>query len=272
MPGLRFAAETAQRSEKAEGMTSSQARLLATTAVAVLFCHGTASAQSAGDLVAKNLSARGGAEKLAAIESIRFTGKLTFPGDFQLAYQEVRVRKNGAVRYDSTIQGLTLVQAYDGKVGWKINPFQGRRDAERMSADEAGALADDGLIDGALLAAKSGGRSVTYLGREDFDGTDAYKLRVTEPGGAEYVYYLDPDTYLEIKVVETRILRGVRQVTASELGDYELVNGVYFPFEIATGDPSAPPSQRQKLTIESAAANEATSASLFAFPAAQGSK
>jgi hypothetical protein len=231
-----------------------------------------ASAQSANDLVAKNLAARGGAEKLAAIHSLRLNGKLTFGGTFELTYTEVRARKNAAVRYDSSIQGLTLVQAYDGRVGWRVNPFEGRRDAERMSADQTGALADDGTIDGVLLTAKEKGYQVTYVGREDFDGTDAYKLRVSLPNGAEYMYYLDPDTYLEIKVVQTRLLRGARQVTVTELGDYELVNGVYFPFSIETGGLDSDPSQRQKITIDNAQANVAVSAAIFAMPAAPGSK
>ena len=51
---------------------------------------------------------------------------------------------------------------------------------------------------------------VTYLGREDFDGTLAYKLKVTQKDGDEFVYWLDPDTYLEIKVDETRRIRGAR--------------------------------------------------------------
>ena len=55
---------------------------------------------------------------------------------------------------------------------------------------------------------RSDGSKVTYLGREDFDGTLAYKLKVTQKDGDEFVYWLDPDTYLEIKVDETRRIRG----------------------------------------------------------------
>lgn len=241
-------------------------------AAAGLFLPAQAAAQSANDLVAKNLAARGGAEKLAAIHSLRFNGKLNFGGTFELAYQEVRVRKNAAVRYDSSIQSLTLVQAYDGRVGWRIDPFEGRRDAERMSADQTSALADNGTIDGVLLGARAKGEAITYLGREDFDGTDAYKLRVSLRSGAEYLDYLDPDTYLEIKIVETRLLRGARQVSVTELGDYELVNGVYFPFEIETGGLGSDPSQRQKITIERAQANVTVGEATFAMPAAPSSK
>ncbi len=242
-------------------------RLLAIAAVGFLI-PALARAESASDLVSKNLAARGGAQKLAAIKTIQFTGKLVFPGDFELTYEETRVRNKGQARYESTVQGLTLVQSYDGKVGWRINPFQGRRDAERMSQDDMRALADDATIDGVLLSAKARGSAITYLGREDFEGTNAYKLRVTQRSGAEYVYYLDPDSYLEIKIVETRKLRGARQVTLTELGDYELVNGVYFPFAVESGPIDSTPAQRQKLTIDRAQANIPVNDAMFAMPGA----
>jgi hypothetical protein len=229
-------------------------------------------ADAGGDLVAKNLAARGGAEKLAAISSIEFRGKLVVPGDFELTYKETRARKNDAARSDSTVQGLTLVQGFDGKVGWRINPFEGRRDAERMSEDDTRAFADDETIDGPLLSAKARGGTIAYLGREDFEGTDTYKLRVTEPSGVEYTYFLDPDTYLEIKVVETRELRGARQVTLTEFGDYELVNGVYFPFAIESGTIDSTSSGRNRIEIDSAKANVPVNDATFAIPASPSAK
>ncbi len=238
---------------------------------ALLFAR-EARADTAADLIAKNLAARGGAEKLAAISAVQFTGKLIVPGNFELTYRETRERKNGAALIESSIQGLTLVQGYDGKVGWKINPFEGRRDAERMSQDDTHALADDATIDGPLLSAKSAGSTVAYLGREDFEGTDAYKLRVAEPSGAEYTYFLDPDTYLEIKVVERRELRGALQVTQTEYGDYELVNGVYFPFEIESGPLESSDAQQQRITIEGARGNPPLREAMFAMPTTASAK
>jgi len=245
--------------------------LLAMAVVGVALLPTAVRADEASDLVAKNLAARGGAAKLAAISSIQFTGKAQFSG-IELQYQETRARKNSAVLYTISIQGLTIMQGYDGKVGWKINPFEGRRDAERMSQDDTLALAEDGTIDGRLLASKESGATITYAGREDFDGTDAYKLRVDAPSGAQYTYYLDPDTYLEIKVIEARKSRGALQVQQIEYGDYELVNGVYFPFEITIGPVNGTDANQQKLTIASATPNVAVTDATFAMPAAPKAK
>jgi hypothetical protein len=188
-----------------------------------------AAAQDAQGLVAKNLEARGGAGAIDALKGVRFEGRMIFPGDFELKYSEARARLGAASvsRVDATLQGLDAVQAYDGHGGaWKINPFQGRKDPEKMSADEARALAESSLLEGPLLASRHDGSRVQYLGREDFDGTLAYKLKVTQKDGDEFTYLLDPDTYLEIKVDETRRIRGALQTTETELGDYEKLAGV----------------------------------------------
>jgi hypothetical protein len=232
-----------------------------------------ARAQTAEELVARNLAARGGAEALAAIRTYVTKGELRYPGDFKLAFTETRQRldaatDNCAVRVDASLQGLTVIQAYDGQNGWRVNPFEGRKDAERMGADDARALADEALIDGALLSAGVKGSKVDYLGREDIDGTNTYKLRVSKTDGTIFTYYLDPDVYLEIRILENRTIRGAEQETEYDLGDYERVNGVYFPFSIASGPRNSADSDKQVITIASGAANAEVSPAMFAMPAA----
>ena len=249
---------------------SSMLKLTSGLIAGVLACSAANAQQSftAEQLVAKNLDARGGAQAMAAIQSIQSEGRFIAPGDFELKFKEVRKRlpSGAAIRDDLSVQGLTIVQAYDGANGWKINPFQGRRDAERMSGDDARSMADTGLITGVLQSAAASKARVTAEGLEDFDGTNAYKLKVVQPDGDEFVYLLDPDTFLEIKMVESRRLRGTLQVTDYELGDYEKVAGVYYPMAIDQwGDGN--PNQRSRLVIETATANVDAPASLFAQPA-----
>ena len=239
--------------------------------VALLCAGSAASAQpsfTADQLVAKNLEARGGQAALDAIKTVQFEGRALEPGDFELKFKQVQKRQpqGDAVRMDLTVQGLTLVQAYDGSNGWKINPFAGRRDAERMAADEARSMGDQALLSGVLLGAAASKGRVNYAGTEDFDGTQAYKLKVVQADGDEYVYLLDPDTFLEIKTVESRRIRGALQVTDYEMGDYEKVAGVYFPMSIDSWT-DGQPNQRQRIVIETATANVDAPASLFAQPA-----
>ena len=236
------------------------AMFLATAAV-------SAQAQDAQSLVEKNLAARGGGAALDALKGVSFQGRILFPGDFELTYKESRalLGVKAAARTDLSLQGLDVVQSYDGSGAWKINPFQGRKDPEKMTSDEARQLADGALIEGPLLASRSDGSKVAYLGREDFDGTLAYKLKVTQKDGDEFVYWLDPDTFLEIKIDETRKIRGAQQTTETELGDYEKVAGVYFPMSVESWS-QGQSNQRNRVIIANATANPPVSAAFFGEP------
>ena len=105
----------------------------------------SAHALTVDDLLAKNLEARGGADKVAAIKTLKSEGKLLFGGQFELALTQYQ-KAPDSVRSEASIQGLTAVQAWDGKEAWQISPFQGRKDPEKMSADDAKSLADDAPI------------------------------------------------------------------------------------------------------------------------------
>jgi hypothetical protein len=224
-------------------------------------------AYTAAELAAKNVEAKGGIEKLNAIHSLRISGKLLLNGGtVELAYTML-VERPHAIRYEAQLQGLTNVQAYDGSQAWQINPFQGRKDPEKLSADDAKALAEEAAdITGALVDYQAKGYKLDYLGTEDIDGTEAHKLRVTRPNGDIAYVYLDPDHFLEIRTVNRRIEHGIPNETVTEYGDYEKVDGVYLPFAIESYQKGS--TDRDKLQIDKAQANVAVDESLFEFPAA----
>lgn len=227
----------------------------------------TAFAATADELATRNVEAKGGIDKLHALQTLRLTGRMRIQGDtIELGYVTL-VKQPGSIRYEASLQGLTQVQAYDGTQAWQINPFQGRKDPEKLSADDAKGLGEDAAdFTGTLVDYKSKGYKLDYLGTEDIDGTDAHKLRVTRPNGDITVVYLDPDHFLEIRVVNRRIEHGVPVETVTDFGDYEKVEGVYLPFVQESGPKGS--SERQKVQFEKAEANPGTSGDVFQFPSA----
>jgi len=225
-------------------------------------------AYTADELAQKNVEAKGGIEKLHAIESLRFSGTLLVNGDaIKLDYVAL-IKRPQSVRYEAELQGLTQVQAYDGAQAWQINPFQGRKDPEKLSADDAKALGEDASdFTGVLVDYKAKGYTLDYLGTEDVDGTEAHKLRVTRPNGDTSYVYLDPDYFLEIRTINRRIEHGVPKETVIDYGDYEKVDGAYFAFaQVSYPKGSA---DRQKVQYDKAEPNAATDEALFRFPAAR---
>ena len=221
---------------------------------------------TAAELAAKNVEARGGADKLNAIQSLRLSGKVLVNGDtVELGYVTL-IKRPGSIRYEAQLQGLTQVQAYDGSQAWQINPFQGRKDPEKLSADDAKGLSEDARdFLGALVDYQAKGYTLDYLGTEDIDGTEAHKLRVTRPNGDITFVYLDPDHFLEIRVVNRRIEHGVPNETIVDYGDYEKVDGVYLPFAQDSWQKGS--TDHQKVQYDKAEANVAADSGEFSFPA-----
>jgi hypothetical protein len=224
-------------------------------------------AYTADELAAKNAAAKGGLDKLAALQSLRLSGKLRVNrGTVELRYIAL-IRRPDSIRYEVQLQGLTRVQAFDGRQAWQINPFQGRKDPERLSADDAKGLGENAAdFTGVLVDYKAKGYTLDYLGTEDIDGTQAYKLRVTRPNGDLTYVYLDPDYFLEIRAVNRRIEHGVPNETVVDYGDYEKVAGVYLPFAVESGPKGS--SERVSVQVEKAEANVAAGEEQFQFPAA----
>jgi hypothetical protein len=223
-----------------------------------------ATAPTLDELVAKNIEAKGGAQAVHALQSLRRTGTLLVnQGQIRLAYTQVKKRPL-EVRTEATLQGMTAVQAYDGKDGWQISPFRGRKEPERMSADDIKSLLEDAEMDGPLVDWKEKGSTIEYLGTEDVDGTQAYKIKVTRKNGDVNFVYLDPDHLLEIRILTQRIQQGALVETETDLGDYEKVNGVFVPTSIEAG--AKGDSDKQKIAIDKAEGNVPVDDATFHFP------
>lgn len=99
----------------------------------------TANAQTGDEIVAKYIKTVGGMDKIEAVKSIRRTGKVIAGGGFEIPLVEENKRPN-LIRQDITIQGWVGSNAYDGKTGWKIQPWQGKKDPEAMGEGELKAI------------------------------------------------------------------------------------------------------------------------------------
>jgi hypothetical protein len=221
---------------------------------------------TADQLVSKNIEAKGGADALHALQSLRLSGKLLVnEGQIELAYLQTKERP-GELRTEATLQGMTQVEAYDGKEGWKISPFQGRKDPEKMSADDLKPLMEDAEIDGPLVDWKAKGSTVDYLGTEEVDGTLAHKLKVVRKNGDVSFVYLDPDHFLEIRVLTGRVKHGAYEEVETDLGDYEKTAGVFVPTSIESGRKGDP--DKQKIIIDKVEANVPVDEATFHFPPA----
>ncbi len=194
----------------------------------------TASPPTADDLIARYLKTVGGAEKVQSIKSLRRVGKYRGSGGFEAIYIQENKRPD-LVREEFILQGMTAVNAWDGKTGWKIDPFQGKKDAESLTEDEMRSILIDADFDEPIVDYAKKGNTVSFGGMDQVEGTDVYKLNVTLKNGDKRTYYLDTDSYVPIKIDDKRTIRGSEQEIETILGDYKAVDGYFIPFSIEYG-------------------------------------
>jgi len=229
----------------------------------VLYSSVCCSAQTAEELVSKNIQAKGGIDKIKAVNTVAMNGKIYVQGITAEISQEQK--RPNMLRQNFTVQGMTQVQAYDGTTAWQIRPFNGRKDPELMGEDEARGLIEQADIDGPLVDYASKGNKVEYLGHDTVDGDDAYKLKVTLKNGDIIYYYLDPDTYLEVKTEKQEFIRGNVRETEQELGSYKQVAGVYYPYSLEGGT-KGNPGDHVRITMDKIEVNVPIDDSLFKVP------
>ena len=135
-----------------------------------------------------------------------------------------------------------------------------------MSADDLKPLMEDAEIDGPLVDWKAKGSTVDYLGTEEVDGTLAHKLKVVRKNGDVSFVYLDPDHFLEIRVLTGRVKHGAYEEVETDLGDYEKTAGVFVPTSIESGRKGDP--DKQKILIDKVEANVPVDEATFHFPPA----
>jgi hypothetical protein len=222
------------------------------------------SAQTAEDLVNRNLQAKGGIDKIKAIRTLRASGKMQ-QGGFTVQMGADSMAPN-LLRQSFTIQGMTQIQAYDGNIGWKIAPFEGRKDPERLGDDELRDIMENAIFLGPLVDYRAQGSRVEYIGKDLIDGDDVYRLKVTLKNGDLYYYYLDPETFLEVRMEKVRFIRGAVRESVIECGSYKLVAGVYMPFTYEVGSKQS--AERSKITYDKIEPNVTLDPAEFKMPAA----
>src|SRR5437762_7074928 len=223
------------------------------------------SAQTADEIIAKYVKTVGGMDKIQAVTTLRRTGKFTGGGGFEAAVLQENKRPT-KVREEFALQGMTGVNAYDGKTGWKIEPWQGKKDPEALSEEEMKQIVEDADFDEPLVNYQQKGNKVEFVGTDQVEGTDAFKLKVTLASGDVRYYYMDSDYYVPIKIEMKRMIRGAEEEFETSLGDYKEVAGWYLPYSMESNVKGS--DNKQKITFEKIEANVAIDDQRFAKPVA----
>lgn len=223
-------------------------------------------AQTAEEIVKKAIEARGGINKIKAIQSERITGRVSLAQGFE-GIVVLELQRPHKLHSEITVEGKKIVRVYDGKsAGWMLNPFAGSDEVQPMSEEELKSMPEEADLDGPLVDYKAKGTEIELVGKEDLDGKSVYRLKLTSKSGDARTYLIDASTFLTSKWEGIRKVDDKALPWESNLSDYRDLQGLKFPFKIDQGSPGT--EFRQTLTIEKIELNPKIDDSHFAKPTA----
>jgi hypothetical protein len=186
--------------------------------ISLLVLAGHLFAQTADDIINKHFEATGGKEKWAKVYAMHSSGNYVLgPGMLAPVNHYMLAKPFKGVYNDFTWQGMTAKHAMRADSGWNYQPFNGKRDADPMSPNEIRSYKLGADPQGLLFNYKEKGYTVEYLGTDDMDGSDVYKLRLATQQGDMVYYYIDMETNYILK-----------EVTRIKLKDKEEKNSVIY--------------------------------------------
>jgi outer membrane lipoprotein-sorting protein len=226
----------------------------------------TAAAQTPDSIVEKALAARGGLDKIRAVQAERVSGHISFGADAEGPFV-VELKRPRKMRMEFTVQGGTMVRVYDGKsAGWTVNPFTGKNNPEPMPEEELKNISEESDFDGPLVDYKAKGNQIELVGKDKVEGKEAYRLKLTTKNGDVRFYLFDSETFLLLKWEGKRKIKDQQSPVESYFRDYHDVGGLQFAFEIDSG--ASAEEINQKILIDKIELNPEISESRFIKPPA----
>lgn len=199
----------------------------------IVFLSPLMQAQSLNEIIKNNLEVKGGVDKINALKTGKMTGKIIMQ-TFEMPYN-MWFKKPNQVRMEMVFQGATMVMAYDGNMAWQISPFTGSTDAQELTGDQVDQLKDSiEMVNEPFIDYEKRGYKIELMGKEDLEGTEVFKLRLTRKNGQVTDYFIDAENFIELKTSTTRKKQDGTEIKIDTiLGDYKPVAGVMMPYSIS---------------------------------------
>nr|WP_295930964.1 outer membrane lipoprotein-sorting protein [uncultured Dyadobacter sp.] len=219
-------------------------------------------AQNLDDIIAKHIQAMGGKEKLAKLESMKITAEMDVM-NMKVPVSTIIVQNKG-FRSETTVQGMTIVQAVSGTKGWAINPMSGQTKATALPEEAVKSMTAETDLTG-LYNYKEKGYNLTLDGEEELMGAKVYKVSMLLPNGIKRVNYISKDTFYILKIIAQTNVNGQDVMSENTQSDFRAVDGIYYPFssEVTT---SAMPGTKMALKITSLEVNQKIDPNIFVMP------
>src|SRR5258708_17351674 len=203
----------------------------------LLFMPAAVAAQTADEIVKKTLDARGGIEKIKAVQSERISGHVSFTQGMEGTFV-VELKRPLKMHVEISVDGQKFIRIYDGKSsGWMINPFAETKDVQPLPPEDLKNISDESDFDGPLVDYKAKGNQIELVGKEKLDDKPVYRLKLTNKNGDVRSYFIDASSFLLLKWDGGRKTGDQELPWESFFSDFREIQGLKFPFRIDQGSP-----------------------------------
>ncbi len=200
-------------------------------AFASLFAVSTISAQTVDEVINRHIDSLGGKEKIEKIKNVVMEGSLTVQG--MSISVTTTVVQNKLMRNDISVGGSKNFDMTTDKDGWVFMTFQGMQKPEPKTAEDVKEAQTDLDLTGTLLNYAGKGHKAELLGKEDVEGTECFKIKVTLASGKEETYFIDPTSYMIVRSTSKKKVNGQEVELTSDMSDYKVVDGVKMPHSVS---------------------------------------
>ena len=227
-------------------------------------------AQSVEEILDTYYENTGGKENWKKVTGMTMSAKVN-QGGMEIPLQITQL-KDGRQMTVINFQGKEIKQGvFDGEVLWSTNFMtQKAEKSDKESTDNFKLQSSD--FPDAFINYKEKGYTLEFMGKEEIDGTECFKLKLTkkpltvdgkEEENISY-YFFETENYVPI-VVHSEIKAGQAKGMISEIkmSDYQEVDGLYFPFSISQGLKGQPGAA---VTIDKIELNPTVDDAAFKFP------
>ncbi len=171
-----------------------------------------------------------GMSTLLKTKTIAMKGKI-LQSDMELPMEMYQKRPN-KLRMEAEIQGAKFIQVFDGKDGWAVMPWTGSTEPQSLNDDQIKNIKQMADFEGDLYNWKEKGYDVTLEGEEDMEGTPVYKIKLLKPDGDQFIYYLDKDNFVVLKVDAKIKVQGTPVEGSTFFSNFKTIDSMIMPFSI----------------------------------------
>lgn len=220
-----------------------------------------ANSQTADEVINKYIEFIGGVQKWKVVKTITTTGIYNY-GGMEFPYKAYS-KAPDRYKYVVTSNGKSFTQAYDGKIGWRIDGFKNETKKLILKNKQATALANeaDVELESPFINYRQKGHSVALLGLDTANNRQCYKIRMVKKDGDTVTYFFDNKDFSLVKKQaiskNSEMDRALMDVIYS---NYNETAGIKIPYRIAYS------SDGQKIltiTVESLKLNLPMAESMF---------